>query len=228
MKKLICLLFLLTLSNHISASLPAEEAKLELQNQYTIHCLLPSDINEHLPALRRIASECDSVVELGVRNVVSSWGLILGLSENCSLHRSFLGVDLGYPQPHVYDLVKELTEANGIAFDFWQANDMDIDIEPVDFLFIDTLHTYAHLSYELEKFSSKARKYIGMHDTSQTFEYRDCLSYEGNKSEYPVFIDRNKKGLWPAVQDFLSRHPEWTLHERYENNNGLTILRRVR
>ena len=34
-------------------------------------------------------------------------------------------------------------------------------------------------------------------------------------------------GLWPAVEDFLEKHPEWVLHERYTNNNGLTILKRV-
>lgn len=225
-KTLLYLLFLLSHASY-AANYSQEEARIELKKQYTLHCLLPSDINDHLPTLRRIARECRSVVELGVRNVVSSWGLIQGLSENPHSNRSYLGVDLGYPQPHVLELVRELTLANNISFDFWLANDMDIDIEPVDFLFIDTLHIYAHLTYELEKFSSKALKYIGMHDTSQTFEYRDCLSYTGDYSEYPAFIDRTKRGLWRAVEDFLARHPEWVLHERYEYNNGLTILKRV-
>jgi hypothetical protein len=34
-------------------------------------------------------------------------------------------------------------------------------------------------------------------------------------------------GLWPAVDEFLKNHTEWTLHERFTNNNGLTILKRV-
>ena len=66
-----------------------------------------------------------------------------------------------------------------------------------------------------------------MHDTSQTFEYINCLSYKGDFSEYPAFIDRKKKGLWPAVQDFLAHHPEWKIYRRYANNNGLTILKRM-
>jgi len=50
-------------------------------------------------------------------------------------------------------LAKRLSLGNGIAFEFWQANDMDVDIHSADMLFIDTLHTYCHLTYELEKFS---------------------------------------------------------------------------
>jgi hypothetical protein len=36
-----------------------------------------------------------------------------------------------------------------------------------------------------------------------------------------------RKGLWPAVEEFLIDHPEWRLKERFTNNNGLTVLERV-
>ena len=52
-----------------------------LQTQYQLHWRQPSDINEHLPHLRRLAKECPSVTELGVRSMNSTWGLLLGLSE---------------------------------------------------------------------------------------------------------------------------------------------------
>jgi len=35
-----------------------------------------SDINEHLPVLRDLASECETVVEMGVRYCVSTWAFI--------------------------------------------------------------------------------------------------------------------------------------------------------
>jgi hypothetical protein len=36
------------------------------------------------------------------------------------------------------------------------------------------------------------------------------------------------QGLWPAVTEFLAEHErEWQLHARYENNNGLTVLKRI-
>jgi len=93
-------------------------------------------------------------------------------------------------------------------------------------LFIDSLHTYCHLTYELEKFSPKVSKYIAMHDTSWDPTIDDP-AYYGDYSEYPPEYDRTKRGLWPAVVDFLKRHPEWTLHERRLNNYGFTILKRV-
>ena len=34
-------------------------------------------------------------------------------------------------------------------------------------------------------------------------------------------------GLQKAVDEFLSSNPQWVLHEKYENNNGLTILKRI-
>ncbi len=202
-------------------------SNITLYSQYSLHCNLPSDINEHLPALREIASECQTVIEIGVRNVVSSWGLIQGLSESPFSECSYLGIDLHYPEIPVYNLVKKLTEDNDIAFDFWTCNDLYIDLPKTDLLFLDTLHIYAHLTFELEKFSECALKYIIMHDTSQGFEYTDCGSYTGDYSEYPDSISRTKRGLWPAVEDFLKGHPEWTLYRRYTNNNGLTILKRV-
>ena len=198
----------------------------DLIKQYDLHHQRPADINEHLPTLRRYAAECSSAVELGIRNIVSSWGIFLGLAESQSAHKSYLGVDIGRPEEDRFKLAEKLTTENGIHFQFWEKNDMHIDIEETDLLMIDTLHTYAHLTYELETFSPKIRKYIIMHDTSETFEYRDCLSYQGDHSEYPAFINRTKKGLWTAVMDFLERHPEWKLHERYTNNNGLTVLKR--
>jgi hypothetical protein len=35
-------------------------------------------------------------------------------------------------------------------------------------------------------------------------------------------------GLWPAVEEFLAAHQkEWVLQQRYTNNNGLTVLKRI-
>jgi hypothetical protein len=37
-------------------------------------------------------------------------------------------------------------------------------------------------------------------------------------------VEEIRKGLWPAVAEFLENHPEWSLRERFVNNNGLTVL----
>ncbi len=40
---------------------------------YNNLCNEKSDINEHLPTLKRYAEKCDHITEMGVRSVVSTW-----------------------------------------------------------------------------------------------------------------------------------------------------------
>lgn len=205
----------------------SNNAQSQLNNLFEYYSHDWSDIHEHVPILRDIAKQCESAVELGVRSMNSTWGILLGLSENSLQFHSYIGIDLENPPENMLNLAKKLTSEIGISFQFWQANDMNINIPVSDMLFIDTLHTYCHLTYELEKFSSKIKKFIVMHDTSDPWGSNDDPWYSGDHSEYPSWIDFNKRGLWPAVEDFLARHPEWTLKERRLNCFGLTILERV-
>lgn len=200
---------------------------MELKDVYEEHCKEPSDINEHLPVLCSLAKECATVVEIGLRGMVSSWGILEGLAENTATTRSYIGIDLYTPPDRILNAAKKLSNTHGISFRFWQANDLYITIPPADMLFIDSLHTYIHLTYELEKFSPFISKYIAMHDTSEPWGNVEDDYYQGDYSEYPGFWDRKKKGLWPAVKDFLERHPEWVLYERRFNNHGFTILKRI-
>lgn len=202
----------------------ASYSKYKLKQEYDFHCQEISDIYEHIPLLCNLCMECSSAIEIGVKNVVSTWGILQGLSESLLTPRSYVGIDLVMPEDNKLKRAKKLAEGNEISFQFLQANDMEIDIEPTDLLFIDSLHTYCHLTYELEKFSPKIQKYIAMHDTS--WGDIDDPQYTGDYSEYPAEFDRSKKGLWRAVEDFLSRHPEWSLQARYHNNYGFTILTR--
>ena len=203
-----------------------EEASNELSFRFEEACNTPSDISEHVPLLYQLSKEVSSVVEIGMRGMVSSWGILQGLSESPFSHRSYIGIDISSPPYDTLNAAQLLARAHGIEFTFLQANDMDIDIPETDFLFIDSLHTYCHLTYELEKFSPSIRKYIAMHDTSPPWESVDDSEYHGDFSEYPDYIDKNKRGLWLAVEDFLQRHPEWKLAARYINCHGFTILER--
>ncbi len=198
-----------------------------LQEQYEKGCSQPSDINEHLPQLRELAKECQSVTELGVRGMISTWAILQGLSESPYIPHSYRGVDLVCPPLNTFYLANNLAEMHQISFQFIEGNDFDIDIENTDMLFIDTWHTYRHLTYELEKFSPKVNKFITMHDTSDPYGTEDEPFYVGVMPEYPSHINPHKKGLWMAVEDFLLGHPEWRLKARYLNNHGFTVLERV-
>lgn len=158
--------------------------------------------------------------------MVSTWGFLHGLRKDCT----YLGIDLFHP-PRLAEAMN-LCKEKGINFKFIAQNDMLIDVgilEEVDMIFIDSLHTYCHLTFELEKFSHLSRKYLTFHDSSGPWENTDDSEYHGDYSEYPSWYDRTKRGCWPAIQDFLERRKtEWKLKERRLNNNGLTILERIK
>ena len=222
--------FLLFSANSFTTMQDVKGPFVELSVWYKAHCQYPSDINEHLPALRDLAQECNSAMEIGIRGVVSTWAVMLGLAENNSSERFYIGVDLYAPPAEKHATIRSLAASNGIEYNFWQTNDMAInpDVMPkVDLLFIDSLHTYLHLTYELNTFSGRVNKYIAMHDTSAPYGDEDEPVYGHNDNVYPAEYDRAKRGLWPAVQDFLASHPEWRLKHRYFNNHGFTILEKV-
>lgn len=178
---------------------------LEIESKYKQLCETPSDINEHLPTLMKYASECEHITEMGVRYIVSTYALLMGKPKTLI---SYDILDCHW-QP-IAEAVKGTTD-----FQFKLGNTLHIQIEPTDFLFIDTLHNYDQLREELRLHADKAKKYIGFHDTSSFEWYGE--SYDG--------IPR--KGIWPAIQEFLEANPHWRIKERFRNNNGLTILQRV-
>ena len=47
-----------------------------IENYYNNLVNTPSDINEHLPTLRKYAEECDHITEMGVRWIVSTYAFL--------------------------------------------------------------------------------------------------------------------------------------------------------
>jgi hypothetical protein len=185
---------------------------------------LTGDIQEHLDTLRKYAEDCDHITELGTAGLHSTWAFLIAKP------KKFITVDI--IDPGVRPGVKEalgsaikLSAEAGIDFTFIldDTTRTDFEIEETDLLFIDTYHVYEHLKKELEMHANKARKYIILHDTT-TFAFR------GEVQEYKSTVvpeNRNyPKGLWPAVTEFLEVNQEWQILEKFENNNGLTILSR--
>lgn len=178
---------------------------MSIEIKFLEKCSIPSDINEHLPTLKKYAEECDIIVEFGVRDVVSTWALLAGKpkemisvdSSNCNLSDA-----------------SKLALEEGIKFTFIQEDSRIIDLpNHIDLLFIDTWHVYEQLKLELNRHSNKVSKFIIMHDTT-TF---------GINGETPGHI-----GLTPAINEFLISDigSQWSVLEEYTNCNGLTILKR--
>ncbi len=151
------------------------------------------DLGKHLDVMKEYASEVDSVVEFGVRKGVSTSAWLMAEPKRV----------ICYDINNCYDNLKPhrgFAKEKGIDFQFITGDSRVVEIEEVDLLFIDTNHTYEHLTEELNHNGDKVRKYIICHDTVSRYR---CMR---------------------AVKDYIERNPQWQIKEHFEYNNGLTIL----
>lgn len=191
-----------------------------------------SDINEHLYTLSKYASECESVFETGVRGCVSSWAFLHGLLHNDQCIKKLFMNDIEDVTSNIHELLV-VSENLPITITYQWINNLDLDFhdETYDLTFIDTWHVYGQLKRELSKFAPITNKYIIMHDTTIDEWFGETIrqnldpftqSQQSGIPENEITV-----GLWPAIEEFLQTHHEWILHQRFYNNNGLTILKRI-
>ena len=190
-------------------------------------CNIVSDINEHLPTLYEYTRKCNSVVECGVRDIVSSYAFASALKE--SENNCYTLID-PYKSNQI-DGFLELCKNEGVNARFLEQSDLECPLIQTDLLFIDTWHNYGQLKRELAYWNSSVNKYIIMHDTTIDGLTSENIRFPGDvikqSKESGFSIEEINKGLWPAIEEFLVQHPEWKLEKRYTNNNGLTVLARV-
>jgi predicted O-methyltransferase YrrM len=173
---------------------------VNLEDLYYRAWQTPGNINEHLPTLRALASDCESVVEFGTNQAVSTTAF---LSAQPARLRT---VDIN-PSPEAESLRQH---AGKTVYDVVQGDSRYVEIGPVDLLFIDSLHTREQLAVELATHAKHVRRWIILHDTV-------------------TFGDRGEdggQGLLPAVREFLGDRPEWRLSAEWRHNNGLMLLSR--
>lgn len=176
---------------------------MELNKLYQEKCNEVSDIYYHLPKLKELASQSNHVTEFGVRSGNSTIALLAGEPQ------TLISYDVN-PAPHFLLSLKHNTN-----FQFNQKNVLHVTIEPTDFLFIDTLHTYQQLYQELNLHSSKVRKWIAFHDT-ETFGLVG-ENYEGKVVQ----------GLRKAIYEFLEQNQNWNKIYHSSENNGLTVIEKL-
>lgn len=170
------------------------------EREYLAAWKTTSDINEHLPTLRRLASEAEIVVELGVRTGVSTRALLAAKPEHV------WSVDIN-PLPDL----SAIALSAGVEWTPLHESSLTVEPIPCDLLFIDTLHRADQLSAELARHAPHCRGRIVLHDT-ETFGR---------------FGEGGGDGLLKAIGDFLGQHAaEWEIEEVHHHNNGLTILKR--
>jgi len=178
---------------------------MTLEEYYDTLCNRGSDINEHLPTLKKYSEECDHITEMGVRWLVSTFAFLMGKP------KKLVSIDIDPIEKWGNDesVLKAIALENGTDFQFILGDTTQVEIEETDFLFLDTWHVYQQVKTELELHAGKVKKYIAFHDTT-TFAINGM---------------DGQPGIWAAIQEFLDANDEWYLLEKFENNNGLTILK---
>jgi hypothetical protein len=172
---------------------------VNLEDLYYRAWQTPGNICEHLPTLRALASDCDSVVEFGTNQAVSTTAFLAAQPAR------LMTVDIN-PSPDAESLRQH---AGRTVYDVVQGDSRYVEIGPVDLLFIDSLHTREQLAVELATHARNVRRWILLHDTV-------------------TFGDRGEdggQGLLVAVREFLGDRPEWRLSAEWRHNNGLMLLR---
>ncbi len=185
---------------------------------YEHFCKTPGDINEHLPTLKKYTEECSHVTEMGARWGCSTFAILSGNP------KKFVSYDIKKHE-NIF-LAEQLSEKNEIPFIFKIENVLHTEIEETDLLFIDTWHRYGQLKEELRLHASKVRKWIILHDT-ETYGEKDEPDWGGLYTETTV-LSKEKQGLNSALTEFLEKNPEWKIQKVYKNNNGLTIIERIK
>lgn len=193
---------------------------------YGLKCSTPSDINEHLPVLKLYASRCDTIVECGVRDIVSSYAFAMGLMGNPN--NRLIMVD-PYKSAGIDGFLLACSREN-INASFCNESDLTCPLVPTDLLFIDTWHVYGQLKRELSYWHSSVRKYIVLHDTTVDEVRGETIRLGHNAQQLSITsgipVHEINRGIWPAVEEFVRDHPEWKVELRLINNNGLTVLAR--
>lgn len=106
--------------------------------------------------------------------------------------------------------LEKISNDNNVELEIITSKSNDVKINKTDLLFIDTDHTYECLKEELTLHGNKSNKYIILHDTTT----------------FGVVGGDGGRGLQQAVDEFLIDNKHWLVHEKLENNNGLTILKK--
>ena len=105
-----------------------------IHDEFIIRCSLISDINEHLPTLKRYAEECQHITECGVRGCTSSYAFAEGLRNRHNT--KLIQYDI-YRDPQM-DTFLDICRDENLRVILNIESDLKCTREKTDLLFIDT------------------------------------------------------------------------------------------
>ena len=70
-----------------------------------------------------------------------------------------------------------------------------------------------------------------MHDTTLDGVYGETIRCNWNaqfqSEQTGIPVEEIKRGLQPAIDEFLQSNKDWEIQEVFTHNNGLTVLKRL-
>lgn len=142
------------------------------------------------------AKQVNSIIEFGVYTGLSTTAFLLGNPKRLVSYDTFEDNFFIKKDLEMYAL------EHSINFEFRIGHTHYIKPEFTDLLFIDTEHTYDHVSKELEIHAPFVNKFILLHDVAACPEV-----------------------LYAAV-DYIVKNPEWVIHEHCNRGSGLLVLKK--
>jgi hypothetical protein len=185
----------------------------KILEKYNYLCQTQSDINEHLPVIKKYAERCEHITEMGTRYIVSTWAILAAKPKKIICYDILTGLDMNIFNTNLNNIVSSANDV-GASLTFHNQDVLNVEIEETDLLFIDTYHEYNQIKNELKLHSNKVKKYLLFHDTTTFGEFGE------------TFKEPNTIGIWPAIQEFLEENKGWEICEKLENNNGFTVLKK--
>lgn len=174
---------------------------------YEKMCEGKSDIQAHLPIIHKYASDCETAVEFGVRDGLSTIAI---LASGCKLY----SYDI-----NECPIVDKLRDINFTFIKADTSKPIDMPYEIVDMAFVDTLHTYEQVKKELEHLKN-VRKYIIFHDTVLFGDRDESPGWQGG-----MYADG--PGINKAIQEFMVEQNCWAVDYSSELDNGLLVIKRI-
>lgn len=183
-----------------------------IQELYRHRCNEGGNLNEHLPLLYMLSLFSEGVAEFGIDRGCSTSALMAGQETRLKLGKagSYHGFDIRPDCAREVERLARQCECR-IPGAFRQASSVEIaPIEPVDLLFIDSLHTEETIKKELEIHLPSVRKYVAMHDT---------VAF-GENGEVP-----GTRGILYGIDVLLTA--EWVKVYDSPRNNGMAVFQRA-
>ena len=116
--------------------------------------------------------------------------------------KKFVTVDRGMSLD--IPVFQQAAEEVGVSFKFVIGNDIEIDIEPCELLFIDTMHTEDHTFNELLRHADKISKYLVFHD-----------------------VNPNRFDTLKGINKWWVNHSEWQLKYQDFEDCGFMVLEKL-